>query len=58
MCTKLCQLLKRIDAEAMQDQLFLHQFWSVKSKFEIQSAQVFNLLLNTKNSHDSAPFLN
>jgi hypothetical protein len=24
MCMKLCQLLRRIDAEAMQDELFLH----------------------------------
>ena len=41
----------------MQDELFLHQFYSVKSKFEIQSVNVYNQLLEIKNTNHEAPYL-
>lgn len=41
MCSVLCRLLREMDEEAMDNQLFTEQFWSIKSKFELSSSQVY-----------------
>ena len=33
----MCRLLKEISNEAVQNERFQEQFWSIKSKFEVQS---------------------
>lgn len=57
MCTQLCRLLRGIDEDQMQNKSFEEQFWKLKVNFERQSNQVFQLLSNFKNNHQSAPFL-
>lgn len=37
----MCRLLKEISTEAVQNEQFQEQFWSMKSKFEVQSVQVY-----------------
>jgi len=41
----------------MLNKAFEDQFWKLKVNFERQSNQVFQLLSNFKNNHQSAPYL-
>jgi len=53
----MCRLLKEMSQEAVLDEEFQQKFWQIKSKFELQSVQVYRLLLEFKTAHDQAPFL-